>query len=234
MSGRINIPTLGAHPTAGPPTGRVFIYVLSTDNKSYFMLNDGIPRTFGVDAHSGLTLDDGTNPHNTTKSDVGLGNVPNVDATQRANHTGTQLAATISDFDNAVETYLDRAFEQDNVEQVNTTTTPADRHNFNVNPQHTANYLVLAVYTWAYDDNTTNFNGELSVGGTIRRRHEQEPQDSGGTDGGAGTDQRHSYTMAYLYSATQGVPFNVLLQFFAQSGGVEATIRDSLILVVRF
>jgi hypothetical protein len=34
-------------------------------------------------------------------NDIGLGNVPNVDATQRANHTGTQLAATISDFDSA-------------------------------------------------------------------------------------------------------------------------------------
>jgi hypothetical protein len=33
-----------------------------------------------------------------TKSDVGLGNVPNTDATARANHTGTQLASTISDF----------------------------------------------------------------------------------------------------------------------------------------
>jgi hypothetical protein len=33
-----------------------------------------------------------------TKSDVGLGNVTNVDATARANHTGTQTASTISDF----------------------------------------------------------------------------------------------------------------------------------------
>lgn len=33
-----------------------------------------------------------------TKSDVGLDNVPNTDATARANHTGTQTAATISDF----------------------------------------------------------------------------------------------------------------------------------------
>jgi hypothetical protein len=33
-----------------------------------------------------------------TKSDVGLGNVPNTDATARANHTGTQAASTISDF----------------------------------------------------------------------------------------------------------------------------------------
>ena len=28
--------------------------------------------------HSGLTLDDGTNPHGTTKADVGLGSVPNI------------------------------------------------------------------------------------------------------------------------------------------------------------
>jgi hypothetical protein len=33
-----------------------------------------------------------------TKSDVGLGNVPNTDATARENHTGTQTASTISDF----------------------------------------------------------------------------------------------------------------------------------------
>jgi hypothetical protein len=38
------------------------------------------------------------NPHSVTKAQVGLGNVPNVDATDRANHVGTQLANTISDF----------------------------------------------------------------------------------------------------------------------------------------
>jgi hypothetical protein len=35
------------------------------------------------------------------KAAVGLGNVPNIDATSRANHTGTQLASTISDFSTA-------------------------------------------------------------------------------------------------------------------------------------
>jgi parallel beta-helix repeat protein len=37
------------------------------------------------------------------KSDVGLGNVPNVDATVRANHTGSQTASTISDFASAAD-----------------------------------------------------------------------------------------------------------------------------------
>ncbi len=35
----------------------------------------------GITKHSELILDDGTNPHNTTKIDVGLSNVPNTDFT---------------------------------------------------------------------------------------------------------------------------------------------------------
>jgi len=38
-----------------------------------------------------------------TKNDVGLSNVPNIDATDRANHTGTQTASTISDFTEAAQ-----------------------------------------------------------------------------------------------------------------------------------
>lgn len=37
------------------------------------------------------------------KTAVGLSNVPNTDATNRANHTGTQLSSTISDFNTAVD-----------------------------------------------------------------------------------------------------------------------------------
>lgn len=38
-----------------------------------------------------------SNPHSVTKAQVGLGNVPNTDATARANHTGTQSADTLTD-----------------------------------------------------------------------------------------------------------------------------------------
>jgi hypothetical protein len=37
------------------------------------------------------------------RSNLGLGNVPNVDATARANHTGSQAASTISDFSTAAD-----------------------------------------------------------------------------------------------------------------------------------
>lgn len=45
-----------------------------------------------LDTHAANT----TNPHSVTKAQVGLGSVPNVDATARANHTGTQAAGTIT------------------------------------------------------------------------------------------------------------------------------------------
>ena len=38
-----------------------------------------------ISNHSGLNLDDGTNPHGTTKQDVGLGNVPNLNTTEAVN-----------------------------------------------------------------------------------------------------------------------------------------------------
>ncbi len=41
-----------------------------------------------------------------TASMIGLGNVPNTDATLRANHTGTQLSTTISDFSASVKSQL--------------------------------------------------------------------------------------------------------------------------------
>jgi hypothetical protein len=52
------------------------------------------PASANIQAHITST----TNPHNVTKAQVGLSNVPNTDATVRGNHTGTQLASTISDF----------------------------------------------------------------------------------------------------------------------------------------
>lgn len=49
---------------------------------------------------------DTSNPHSTTKTQIGLSNVPNIDATSRSNHTGTQEASTISDFKDAINSLL--------------------------------------------------------------------------------------------------------------------------------
>jgi hypothetical protein len=73
----------------------------------------GVPGTDGVGIPIGgttgqvLAKNSGTNYDTVfktlAKSDVGLSNVPNTDATLRANHTGTQLASTISDFNTQVQ-----------------------------------------------------------------------------------------------------------------------------------
>ena len=44
-----------------------------------------------------------TNPHGVTKGQVGLGSVPNVDATARANHTGTQAISTVVGLQSALD-----------------------------------------------------------------------------------------------------------------------------------
>lgn len=49
-----------------------------------------------------------------TKADVGLGNVPNIDATNRANQTGTQTASTISDFTEAAQDAVGAALTDTN------------------------------------------------------------------------------------------------------------------------
>ena len=57
------------------------------------------PKNTNIQSH----ISNLSNPHEVTKTQVGLSNVPNIDATSRANHTGTQLASTISDFTSAVQ-----------------------------------------------------------------------------------------------------------------------------------
>lgn len=59
--------------------------------------------TLGSQAANKTYVDTELDNFTVTKSDVGLGNVPNVDATLRANHTGTQTASTISDFGAAAQ-----------------------------------------------------------------------------------------------------------------------------------
>ena len=57
-----------------------------------------------LDKHSELTLNDGTNPHGTTKQDVGLGDVPNLDTTNAVNNEHTHSNKTI--LDNTTESFI--------------------------------------------------------------------------------------------------------------------------------
>lgn len=152
----------------------------------------------------------------------------------RSNHTGTQLANTISDFEDAIKQVYDETTAQNNAEQVNTDNGNfLLRHDITKTPQHTSDYDVIVHYTWAYDDGGSNFQAELLIDGVVVREHEQEPKDVGGSDGGAGTDQRHMAVMKYRHAATANTDFDVDFRFKPQTNGVEATVRDSNVKIKR-
>jgi hypothetical protein len=75
------------------------------DTASTWMQYDGAAwAAFGGGTllHSGLTLDDGTNPHGTTKADVGLSNVPNTDFTTAVGLNTAKVSA-----DGSINTHSD-------------------------------------------------------------------------------------------------------------------------------
>jgi hypothetical protein len=55
--------------------------------------------TSALTAHTENT----SNPHSVTKTQVGLSNVPNTDATQRANHTGNQAISTVTNLQSSLD-----------------------------------------------------------------------------------------------------------------------------------
>jgi hypothetical protein len=93
----VNLQNIGTNTHAQIDTALSRLANTSGTNTGDQDLSGYVPNTRTVNGHT-LSAD-----VTVTKSDVGLSNVPNVDATARANHTGTQLAATISDFSSAAK-----------------------------------------------------------------------------------------------------------------------------------
>jgi hypothetical protein len=151
----------------------------------------------------------------------------------RANHTGTQLAATISDFDTAVTIYNDRFFDQDFTQQVETSNAFQNRFNVTYNLAHSTTYKVTVNYNWAYNLATNDFNARLQVNGATVKSHVQEPKDVGGANGAAGTNQRHQATMVYIFTAVAGNN-TFALQFGSTDNVTLATINSHTLTVERF
>ena len=145
-------------------------------------------------------VSDTSNPHSVTASQVGLGNVPDIDATDRSNHTGTQLSSTISDFNQAIASYLDRHSSQsDSIVIANDSLVWFDVFSETFSISHSAKYVVRLSYTWAYDNSASNFQAELLINNLTVSSHVQEPKDSSGIVlDGSGTSQSYLGHMEYL------------------------------------
>lgn len=102
--------------------------------------------------HDSLPFD---NPHNVNATQVGLGNVPNVDATNRANHTGTQTASTILDF--AAQVAIDETTTSLTVDSTGTLLTFNDEDG-------TANQVQTNVFGTQAEDFIDTSNTNITTG----------------------------------------------------------------------
>ena len=148
-----------------------------------------------VDTKTDNHIADIANPHATTAAQVGLGNVDNTSdidkpvstaqaaadtavqsfSIQRANHTGTQTASTISDFDTQVQS-LSSKLEQ-RIEVEGTTLNPSSSGTYTVLPQMTANFtpvdennIIKVTFDGSFTgvDKEESINIAVFVGGTIQ------------------------------------------------------------------
>ncbi len=160
-------------------------------------------------------------------------NVRDIANRARAAHTGTQLAGTISDFENEVSTILDRTIQEDIITSVSTSNSFDTRFTTTIVPQHTGLYKVSVNYIWFYDTTTSNFEANLLIDGSLVRHVDTESKDAGGNAGGIATDVRHCTVLEALVSAVQGTPFDVSLQYRGEANGVTNGIDQHVLTVER-
>lgn len=86
----IEVANFGSLPVTGE-TGKLYV-TLDTNQVYRWTGSVYVEVSSGVTAHSQLSLDDGTNPHGTTKTDVGLSNVTNNAQWNKTGNSGTNPA----------------------------------------------------------------------------------------------------------------------------------------------
>lgn len=101
-------------------------------------------------------------------------------------------------------------------------------------------YLVVVSYRWSHDAQTSDFRSVFSFDGsplTVRSNgdtHLQEPKDSAGVNtDSTGTDQAHAYTHVSPVTIAEDATPAVLLEWASTAGGVEASIWDDSVTVMR-
>jgi len=102
----------------------------------------------------------------------------------------------------------------------------------NVTPAQVGAAFLLVTYMWSVDTTNNDFRARvLQNSSQLGQEHRQEPKDSGGSGGGAGTDQRHAASR--LFPVTLSVGTETFELEFQPSGNYEASIFDSVMLLFR-
>lgn len=245
--GSINYPLRTSHPSA-PTIGRVKEYIYDdgvTTPQPYYILSDGVPRpsvtTAGVTDHEGLTnkgtktheeidshIDSTENPHNVTKTMLGLSNVDNTSDESKPVSTAQQQAINdaLNGVSEVIKNYLDRHYHQDNDPSSNVNQTNLQtRFSESFTLSHTAKYKVQVSFEASNSVNWNDFRAEMVVGGNVVRSPSMQQAQGNG--------QQNPMTLEYIYDASAGENLQVELKHGVEQQGT-STIYSHTCTVERF
>jgi len=128
-------------------------------------------------------------------------------------------------------------FAVDESVSITTSTTNQVKLTYNAGTISSGTYMILVTYGWNHDATNNGFEGyvELNNGSgfsQIGEHHQQEPQDSNGTFGSTGTDQRHYLTRFFVRSLVSA-PTSIRVLYRTNSGGVRSSIWDTYIALIK-
>lgn len=91
-------------------------------------------------------------------------------------------------------------------------------------------YAVIVSYGWNFNDTTSDFEARTMLDSVQQGEiHKQEPQDSGGTFGSTGTDQRNFLTRTHLFSLSGNQTIEIE---FRSANGANASMFDAHIVAI--
>lgn len=168
---------------------------------------------------------------NINKNTIGLGNVPNINATERSSHTGTQLASSISDLDStigsAIENYFDRKHYQYIPQYQNTSNQYDWQIQENSNFAHAGKkYFITCSYEFSSSHNGSDFIARLTIDGEEQFLHREEVKEV--------NNQSLIRTMIFAYTPLVSGQKSIVLEFKGEQSGRVKRMKNAHIFIERW
>ena len=145
---------------------------------------------------------------------------------------------SISPFNNADQfAGIFHLFESSSVSITTSSSTYTEKINGTTPVVPSGKYRIMISYSWSHNDTGSDFIANIQVNSTdigqLGDFHRQEPQDSSGTFGSTGTNQKHQMTRVYYYDLASDGTINVVLKFLSSLSGEESSMWDAIVEIVR-
>lgn len=167
---------------------------------------------------------DASNPNNyetPTQLDVRDTNNRN-----RTNHTGTQVASTISDFNDAVSLYLNRQHQQNEVTTSTNSSSPIVRDTLIATTNSSGNYLVTGYMELARSVNWNDMRADLVINGVVVSEFSMQQAQ--------GSDQRNDLTLKHILNKTSSGTETIQIRYWLENSNGTTTVYKSIITIERW